>query len=186
MALNLVVAAVSAMVIVNTVVLVKGELGRSQVDVALLLGAYGAGSMAVALGMPGLLERIEDRTVMLAGAVIMPLLLIAGAAVIAWAKDAGQWAGLLGLWIALGAATASILTPSSRVLRRNSTEQTRPSVFAAQFSLSHACFLLTYPVAGALGASIGMWGVALVLAGIGGIGTVLAFASWRPAKDHRG
>ena len=186
MALNLVVAAVSAMVIVNTVVLVKGELGRSQVDVALLLGAYGAGSMAVALGMPGLLERIEDRTVMLAGAVMMPLLLIAGAAVIAWAKDAGQWAGLLGLWIALGAATASILTPSSRVLRRNSTEQTRPGVFAAQFSLSHACFLLTYPVAGALGASIGMWGVALVLAGIGGIGTVLAFASWRPAKDYRG
>ncbi|MGH3653313.1 MFS transporter [Glutamicibacter sp.] len=180
MALNLVVAAISAMVIVNTVVLVKGDMGRSQVDVALLLGAYGAGSMAVALGMPGLLERFEDRSVMLSGAVMMPLLLLIGTAVIGWGEDAGQWAGLLGLWLALGAATATILTPSARLLRRNSTEQTRPSVFAAQFSLSHACFLLTYPVAGALGASIGLWGVALVLVGIGGFGTVLAFASWRP------
>lgn len=185
MALNLVVAAVSAMVIVNTVVLVKGELGRSQVDVALLLGAYGAGSMAVALGMPGLLERFEDRTVMLAGAIMMPLLLLIGATVIGWAQGAGQWAGLLGLWMALGAATASILTPSSRLLRRNSTEQTRPGVFAAQFSLSHACFLLTYPVAGVLGASIGLWGVAVVLVGIGAIGTVLAFASWCPVLDRR-
>lgn len=185
MALNLVVAAVSAMVIVNTVVLVKGELGRSQVDVALLLGAYGAGSMAVALGMPGLLERFEDSTVMLTGAIMMPLLLLIGATVIGWAQGAGQWAGLLGLWMALGAATASILTPSSRLLRRNSTEQTRPGVFAAQFSLSHACFLLTYPVAGVLGASIGLWGVAVVLVGIGAIGTVLALASWCPVLDRR-
>lgn len=180
MALNLVVAAISAMVIVNTVVLVKGDLGRSQVDVALLLGAYGAGSMAVALGMPGLLERFEDRSVMLAGAVMVPLLLFVGAAVIGWGEGSGQWAGLLGLWLALGAATATILTPSSRLLRRNSTEQNRPGVFAAQFSLSHACFLLTYPVAGALGASIRLWGAALVLVGIGVVGTVLAFASWRP------
>ena len=57
----------------------------------------------------------------------------------------------------LGAATAAVLTPSARLLRRNSTEQTRPSVFAAQFSLSHACFLLTYPLAGMLGAVFGPW-----------------------------
>lgn len=179
MALNLVVAAVSAMVIVNTVLLVKGDLGRSQVDVALLLGAYGAGSMAVALSMPGLLERFEDRRVMLAGAVLMPVLLLLSAGVMHWGTGAGQWVALLVLWLLLGAATATILTPSARLLRRNSTEQTRPDVFAAQFSLSHACFLLTYPLAGLLGASIGLAPVAVVLVAVGLAGTLLAHLSWR-------
>ena len=167
------------MVIVNTVVLVKAELGRSQVDVALLLGAYGAGSMIVALSMPGLLERIADRTVMLVGGLLMPLLLLAGAGLIFWGEGNSQWAAILALWMLLGAATATILTPSSRLLRRNSTEQNRPSVFAAQFSLSHACFLLTYPLAGALGAAIGLAPVAAVLVIVGLAGTVLAYLSWR-------
>ncbi|MGO2595319.1 MAG: MFS transporter [Glutamicibacter arilaitensis] len=180
MGLNLVVASTSAMVIVNTVVLVKAELGRSQVDVALLLGAYGAGSMIVALSMPGLLERIADRTVMLVGGLLMPLLLLAGAGLIFWGEGSSQWAAILALWMLLGAATATILTPSSRLLRRNSTEQNRPSVFAAQFSLSHACFLLTYPLAGALGAAIGLAPVAAVLVIVGSAGTVLAYLSWRP------
>ena len=52
LAMNLVVATSTAMVIVNTVVLVQGLLGRPQTDVALLLAAYGAGSMVVALGLP--------------------------------------------------------------------------------------------------------------------------------------
>ncbi|TFI49080.1 MFS transporter, partial [Micrococcus endophyticus] len=46
---NLVVATTTAMVIVNTVVLVQADLGRPQQDVALLLAAYGGGSMVVAL-----------------------------------------------------------------------------------------------------------------------------------------
>ena len=48
---NLVVATTTAMVIVNTVVLVQADLGRPQQDVALLLAAYGGGSMVVALGL---------------------------------------------------------------------------------------------------------------------------------------
>src|SRR5699024_9224266 len=47
LAMNLTVAASTAWVIVNTVVLVQGDLNRSQADVALLLGAYGGGSMVV-------------------------------------------------------------------------------------------------------------------------------------------
>ncbi len=63
LALNLVVATSTAMVVVNTVVLVQGELGRPQADVALLLAAYGAGSMLVALGLPKLLDRWPDSPV---------------------------------------------------------------------------------------------------------------------------
>ncbi|QZY50881.1 MFS transporter [Leucobacter tenebrionis] len=179
MGLNLVVATTTAMVIVNTVVLVQGDLGRPQPDVALLLGAYGAGSMVVALGMPKLLDTLPDRRVMLAGGIALPLLLLAAAGAIALMHGTAQWATLLLVWMLLGAATSTILTPSARLLRRGSTEQNRPAVFAAQFSLSHACFLLTYPLAGVLAAAIGLPAVALVLVAIGVIGTALALLAWR-------
>ncbi len=178
MSLNLVVATTTAMVIVNTVVLVQGDLGRTQADVALLLAAYGGGSMLVALGMPKLLETLPDRRVMLTGGIALPILLLAGTVIIAWMSDAPQWTALLTVWALLGAATSTILTPSARLLRRNSTEQNRPAVFAAQFSLSHACFLLTYPLAGILGAAIGLPAVALVLVAIGVLGAVLAVLTW--------
>lgn len=79
----------------------------------------------------------------------------------------------------MGAATSSVLTPSARLLRRNSNEQTRPAVFAAQFSLSHACFLITYPLAGLLGARIGLATTAAVLVAIGVIGAATTLAAWR-------
>ena len=90
--------------------------------------------------------------------------------------------------MALGAATSLVLTPSARLLRRASTEDNRPAVFAAQFSLSHACFLLTYPAAGALGAWLGLSVTALILAGLGLLGTVWAVVAWgpnpRPTPTH--
>ena len=176
--LNLVVAATSAMVIVNTVILVQGRLGLGQSDAAILLGAYGGGSMLVALGMPKLLDARPDRGVMLAGGAALPVLLVAGAAVMAWGNGAAQWGGLLAVWFLLGAATSTVLTPSSRLLRRNSTEQNRAAVFAAQFSLSHACYLIAYPLAGTLGAVIGLPAVALVLAALGALGAALATYAW--------
>ncbi len=122
--------------------------GRDQNDLAVLLAAYGAGSMLVALAVPRLLDRLPDRRVMVTGAATLPAGLGAAAAVLAWVDGPLAWPLLLGLWFVMGAATSAVLTPSARLLRRNSTEQTCAAVFAAQFSLSHACFLLTYPVAG--------------------------------------
>lgn len=78
----------------------------------------------------------------------------------------------------IGSATSAVLTPSARLLRRNSTEATRPAVFASQFSLSHLCFLVTYPVAGTLGAALGLGAVALVLTVLGAVGAVVAAATW--------
>jgi len=117
--------------------------------------------------------------VMLYGAGALPVLLLIAASVIQWSNGTAQWILLLALWLLLGAATATILTPSSRLLRRNSTEQNRPGIFAAQFSLSHACYLLTYPLAGTLGAALGLPTVALILVVIGMLGTILAAISWR-------
>lgn len=181
MGLNLVVATTTSMVIVNTVVLVQGDLDRPQADVAFLLGAYGGGSLLVALGIPKLLDTLPDRPVMLAGGLTLPILLAAVTGTIAWLEGSAQWIALLVSWVMLSAATSMILTPSARLLRRNSTEQNRPAVFAAQFSLSHACFLVTYPLAGVLGSAIGLPGVGIILVALGALGAITAAMAWRAA-----
>ena len=141
--------------------------------------------MVVALLMTRLLARRPDRTVMVAGATALPVMLLATAAAIHWTDGTAQWIILLALWFAAGAATSAVLTPSARLLRRNSTEDTRPAVFAAQFSLSHACFLVTYPLAGTLGAALGLAPVAAILAGLAVVGLILAVVSWPSARPVR-
>lgn len=179
LAMNLVVATSTAMVIVNTVVLVQGDLARPQSDVALLLAAYGAGSMVVALALPRVLDRLPDRRVMLTGAAALPLGLVAAFAITVTPTGDATWPLLLATWLFLGAATSLILTPSARLLRRASDEGNRPAVFAAQFSLSHACFMITYPIAGIVGATWGMWAAAASLAVIGAAAALTAIVAWR-------
>ncbi|WP_068478963.1 MFS transporter [Pseudoclavibacter helvolus] len=186
LALNLAVAAGTAMVIVNTVVFVQANLGRSHSDLAVLLACYGAGSMLVALGLPRVLDRISDRRVMLVGAGLVPIGLLAMAGALSSADD---WAWMLSLpvWAILGAATSLVLTPSSRLLRRAATNDERPAVFAAQFSLSHACYMLCYPVAGVAGAWLGLAPTAALLAGVSLASAVIAGFTWaRGRASHLG
>ncbi|WP_350002718.1 MFS transporter [Pseudarthrobacter sp. WHRI 8279] len=177
LALNLVVAAPTALVLVNTVVYVRDVLQRPDADLAVALACFGVGSMAVALSAPRVLERLGDRTVMLSGAAVVPFAM-AGAASMTWAAPDSGWWLLLLLWFLLGAANSTILTPSSRLLREASTEETRPYVFTAQFSLSHACYILAYPLAGWVGAAAGLGWAAAGLTIVAMIGSAGAFLSW--------
>lgn len=179
LAMNLVVAASTAMVIVNTIILVQDTLGRSQVDFAITLACYGLGSMLVALALPRVLDSFPDRRVMLIGCAILPAGLVAVALLVLAPDSPLTWPGVLAVWFVLGAATALILTPSARLLRRYSDDANRPAVFAAQFSLSHACYIVTYPLAGILGATLGLAPTALILAGIAVLAGIVAASSWK-------
>lgn len=180
LALNLAAAAAGAMVLVNTVVLVRGLMGRPESDVALALASFGGGSMLAALLLPRLLERVADRTVMLSGAGALLLAMLALAAVLA--SGGLGWPVLLGLWALLGLSYATVLTPSGRLLRRSSHRADRSLLFAAQFALSHACWLVAYPLAGWLGAEAGMTTAAVVLGGLVLVGVVGALSLW-PQHD---
>ena len=175
LALTLAVAAASAMVIVNTVVLVRSTLGLGQPAVALGLGAYGAGSMIAALALPRMLDSAPDRPVMIGGAAVLTAGLAAGAAI-------GSFPALLVLWFVLGVGTSVTSTPGGRLLKRSAQPEDRPAVFAAQFALSHACWLLTYPVAGWIGAKIGLPATFLALSAIAAVSIVIALAFW-PSRD---
>jgi Major Facilitator Superfamily len=89
---------------------------------------------------------------------------------------------LLVLWVALGAANAAVLTPVGRLLRRSASAEDRPAVFAGQFALSHACWLLTYPLAGWLGAAASLDLAFAVLGALALVSLVAGFALW-PAAD---
>jgi MFS family permease len=175
LALNLAVAAAGAMVIVNTVVILRAGLGLDDRAMALTLAAYGAGSMLAALGLPRLLERLADRSAMLGGACLLALGLAAGPLV-------REWGQVLLLWAVLGLGNGLVLTPTGRLLRRSAEAGDRPALFAAQFALSHACWLLTYPLAGWLGAAGGMAATFAVLAVLAGLGVAAATVLW-PRHD---
>ncbi|WP_410567448.1 MFS transporter [Amycolatopsis sp. cmx-4-61] len=179
---NLVVAAVGSVVMVNTVNYVQDELGRSQADVAVLLAGNGVGTMLVALLLPWVLDRVPERRVMLSGAVVL-LAGIAGAVALSTASSgAWRWAAALIVWVVVGTGTGLVLTPVGRVLRRSSTASDRPAVFAAQFSLSHACWLLAYPLAGWVATAAGFTATWLLLAGLAVAGLVTAVLAW-PRRD---
>ena len=174
-ALNLAVAAGGSMVFVNTVVLVQSALGLGERYTAVALATFGLGSMLAALSLPRLLKKIDDRPVMLAGTVVLVAALVAG-------MFTASYVGLILVWAVIGIGYSLVLTPSGRILRRSSSPEDRPALFAAQFALSHGCWLITYPLAGWLGATAGITATYIVLAVITALGAFAASVLW-PADD---
>lgn len=175
MGINLAVAASGAMVIVNTVVFVQQVMGLREHHTALALAAFGAGSMIVAFAMPGLLHRFSDRFVMLTGA--LTLAVFTGAQVLI-----DGYVGLLALWTVLGAAYSASQLPTGRLLRRSAHAEDLPPLFAAQFALSHACWLIAYPLAGWFGTLVGLPLTAMLLSAIAAAAALAAWWLW-PAND---
>ena len=177
LALNLVVATGGAFVIVQTVVVVRSVFGLPESAVAWVLGANGLGSMAAALLLPRVLRVVAERRVMLAGAAGVTVATALIPAALSIADPAWGVAGVCILWVVIGLAWASAETPVARIIRRSVGRPDLPAVFAAQFSLSHACWLVTYPLVGWLG-SASLTLTAAVLAVIAGAATVVAAVAW--------
>jgi MFS family permease len=175
LAVNLAVASAGALVIVNTVVYVQAVFGLDQEAMAIALASFGGGSMIAALVLPRLLEAVPDRTAMLAGAALLAAGTLAAAALSSY-----QW--LLPLWFILGLGYSMSQTPSGRLLRRSANPEDRPALFAAQFALSHACWLIAYPLAGWAGSALGLPLTAAILAALAAAAVAAAFVVW-PAHD---
>jgi predicted MFS family arabinose efflux permease len=176
MVMEAAVAAAGAMVYVNTVVLVQARLGLGEESVALAFAGFGAGSMLAAFLLPRILDRLQDRPVMIGGAAFM----VAGVALV---PLVGSLAMLIVLWALIGFGFSLTQTPIGRIINRSARDVDRGAVFAAQFALSHACWLVTYPLAGWIGAGAGLGVAALVLASIGAFGLIAVLRIW-PSNDQ--
>ncbi len=183
MALNTVVAAATALVTVNSVVYVRDLFGGGSSSLAIALGFYGAGSMVAALFIPRALGSTSDHRLMLTGAAVSVAGTAAATAVSTLTGGPTAWIALATTWSILGIGTSMINTPSARILRRESEERTRTSIFTAQFSLSHAAFLITYPVAGWVGAQFGQFTAAAVLTGLATLAGLSAARLWSRSRD---
>ncbi|CPT81996.1 H+ Antiporter protein [Mycobacteroides abscessus] len=137
--------------------------------------------MIVALLLPPVLQRIPEQTVMFCGAA--PLLIGAtGAIKLSMAAGPHLSEMSLVIWWLIGSGMSLILTPVGRVLRRSSAPSDRPAIFAAQFSLSHLCWLLTYPIAGWGASLLGFTTTWSILAGIATADAIAAIFAW-PRHD---
>ena len=210
LALNLAVAAASAMVIVNSVVLVQSGFALPQRFTAFALAAFGAGSMMAALVLPRVLARLSDRAAMISGGGLLIMGLSVGvylsdyrqmlllwwvrAWVIPWCRpraDAccvgvylSDYRQMLLLWWVLGLGYSLVQTPGGRLLRRSAHAEDRPALFAAQFALSHICWLLTYPLAGWLSANVGMSQTFASLAFVATLALIACASLWRPEHEQ--
>lgn len=178
LALNLAVAAASAMIIVNTVVLVQAKFGLTQRSTAIALAVFGLGSMIAALVLPRLLDKISDRTPMLIGTAMLVAGLGAGIFILSYTT-------LIAIWLFIGVGYSLAQTPSGRLLRRSSNANDRPALFAAQFALSHSCWLITYPLAGWMGAAVSIQASFIALALVAVLSLILAAVIWKPEHDAR-
>lgn len=184
LALNLAVAAAGALVLVQTVVIARSVLGQGEDVVAALLAVTGAGSMVAALALPRVLRRLPDRTVMVGGAVALTAA-TAAVPLALHAPSVGVGLAAVGLlWFVVGAGWACAEVPIGRLVVRDVRDEDRPAAFAAQFSLSHACWLVTYPLAGWLGAS-GLTWTAVLLAGVCAAATGAAWVLWPSVQRSR-
>ncbi len=175
LSLYVAIAGVSAMMIVNTVVYVKDQLGYSDEALAMTLAISGAGSMVAALSVPRLLNLISTRTVMVSGAVLGLLAMVG----FCFAPDYTQ---LCLLWFVAGIGLSLAQTPGGTVIKRSSRVQDRPAYFSAQFSLSHLCWMFTYPLVGYAGAQLTLTGAAVCVVALGLIAVFGCLYSW-PSVD---
>ncbi|MBP2389959.1 MFS transporter [Aeromicrobium fastidiosum] len=183
-ALHLAAAGATALVLVDTVVVARDVLGRGDDSVAVALGVFGGGSMIVALVLPRVLAASTERRVMLTGAVAV---VVALAVAVVATSSAASWPLLLITWFALGAAGSAVLTPTGQVITAVVGEDERPAAFAAHFSLSHACYLVAYPIAGWVGQLAGVPVAAAVLGVVAALAATVAAMTWpaaEPATEH--
>ncbi|MBF0383968.1 MAG: MFS transporter [Magnetococcales bacterium] len=171
LALYVGVAAASSMVIVNTVVYVRSQLGGSDVETAQAMLAVGVGSVAAALLLPRLLVNHSDRKVMIAGGWLLCISL-------AFGMTEPGFMGLLGLWFLIGLGLSMAQTPSGRLITASCRPGDRTAFFSANFSLSHGCWFIGYLLAGFMGSVFGLTTTFAILACLVFLATVTAQRIW--------
>lgn len=156
--LSLQVSIAGGFVLVATIDFVKGQLGLSDTAYAWTMAAYGIGSVTGAMlyGRSG--SRL--RNVLVNAAAPAMVLALAGAG------SFQRFEPLLMAWAVAGAGQCMLGIRGNELLATNSDPDERAHIYAAHFSLSHAGWGLTYPLAGFLVTAIGFDSGAFVFAGL--------------------
>ena len=175
LALDVAVAAATAMVMVNTVVLVQGVHDLDRHAVAFAFATFGLGSIAGALILPRFLGRLPERAPMLAGSMLLTAGLLIGILL-------RSYAGLLCLWFLIGLGVSLTLTPALYMIRRISGPSDLQTLLAAQFSISSVLLVAAYAAAGWLAVIADPWATAFVLGVVAACASLVAVRLWPPGS----
>jgi len=173
--LNFALSLMMAWVLVNSVGFAEVRLGDAERNFPILMIFFGCGAAAGAVFVPRIVTRTGERRVVLAGVLVFAAF---GGLVAFPLPDPG----LFGVWSGYGFASSLVLTPGGLVIVRSARKRDRPSAFAAHFSLSHAGWLVAYPLAGWLGMFVGLETAMIALCGLA-IFTALATTRVWPRHD---
>jgi MFS family permease len=170
-ALDIAVACASAMVMVNTVVIVQGQFDLDRRASAIAFAVFGLGSILGAIALTPALRAVPERAVMLGGAAMLSVCLLAGAVL-------ATFQGLLLVWFLIGLGCSLALTPATYLIRRIARPGDLQHLFAAQLSLTSACLLVAYSASGWLGATVGLPAAFMVLGIVASVASVVAAVLW--------
>lgn len=145
-------------VLVATVDFIKGQLALSDTAYAWAMAAYGIGSVAGA----GLYGKAGSHTRNALVNAAAPAMLLA----LASAGFFHRFEPLLVAWAFAGVGQCILGIRGNELLAANSDVAERPHIYAAHFSLSHAGWGITYPLAGFLVTAAGFEFTAYVFAGL--------------------
>ena len=141
------VSIVGGLALVATVGYVTVDLGLDNRVYAWAMAALGVGSMLGVTAyayLPEAVQRVIER-------LTFPAL---ASSLILAASIRGFWP-LAIAWVLSGAGQGIYNNMSNRLLAANSSEDERPHIYAAHFSLSHIGWGLTYPASGFLASHVG-------------------------------
>lgn len=170
-ALDMAVALATALVQVNTVVLVQGVFDLQRDATALAFGAFGAGAVIAALLLPLLHRSLRDRAIMLAGVALLVICLALGVL-------QSRLPGLLILWFGIGFGGALALTPTTFLIRRLARPADLQVLIAAQMSIANGCLLVAYSLVGWLDSQLPTTSVFLVLSGLTALCAIAFVRLW--------
>jgi NRE family putative nickel resistance protein-like MFS transporter len=157
-------ALAGACAIVVTVAYVRDVLGGTEAQFSIVMAGAGIGSAVAAIMLSRITARMElDATgggarhhlrhrwtaaAVILGGIVLSISLLPG-----WLTPPLIVFGLL--WMLNGAGQALIAIPSSTLVASHTSTDERGRAFAAQFAITHACWLVSYPLAGHLAGALG-------------------------------
>ncbi len=162
--LELVASVAGALVLVDTVGLVRGSLGLGNLEYGLVMAAFGVGATLAALALGALEKRVPRTMFLLVGAFVTTLAVLP-------ANLVGV-APLLVLWLVAGAGQNWVNLPTQALIADRTPTEVQGRVYGAHFAWSHLWWALAYPLAGWLGSSLSNRD--FLVGGLIGVGSLIA------------
>lgn len=143
LSIEFVSAVAGAMILVNTISLVKSGLHLTDKFYGLVMAAFGIGA-AIAAFIAGSLDKSKARTLSLISGAFLLGITICFANYVSYSL-------LLVLWLFAGLGQSLAEMPSETLIAENIISEHQGKVYGSHFAFSHLWWAITYPIAGFLG-----------------------------------